>query len=374
MTTPDDRPGDQLDAVRPGNRGLWEVLLTATLSGVHPDESTSFKSALRSALARPVSRRRATALRFSAVLQTLLVLLVVTGVIAAVFYRPSVDGALASVHDLESGSAGWLVRQLHVWSGRSVLVLAIIMLARGVFVATYKRRGRWKWVAGCSLLPVLWAFLATGALLPFDAHAIGATSTLASTLGKTPLVGPLLETFLAGASPDSADVHARMWIAHSVLLPWLLFFLLLVIFSVVSRRHDDPATESKPLEGAPLWPHRTLDVAIAITFALGAVFVLALVWPVDLGGPATTTAATAAVDPVFRPFTGVYALFSGWGDAWGGITALSLVFAVLTGLFLLPWIDRSSEVAAGRRKVFVVPSLVVLLLLLLLIFVGEGLP
>ena len=106
----------------------------------------------------------------------------------------------------------------------------------------------------------------------------------------------------------------------------------------------------------------------------GAVFILALVWPVDLGGPATTTAATAAVDPVFRPFTGVYALFSGWGDAWGGITALSLVFAVLTGLFLLPWIDRSSEVAAGRRKVFVVPSLVVLLLLLLLIFVGEGLP
>ncbi len=372
ISKPTDGKEAEEQAAEAQVRGLWELLMTALWAGVREDERSTFRLALTTALRRPIGRRRAIGLAHSAALQTLLVSQVLTGILVCLLFHPTVDGALASVHAMEASWGGWLLRQFHLWNARALIVLTLWMLARQVIVGAWRRHGRVKWIAAVAFLLVLWTFFATGVALPQDAQGVRATETLASTLHDLPFAGRMFEGFLAFPSAQSPDAFSRAYVAHVVLLPWLMFFLLLVIFSFFARpRHEG---KSKHRIGAPLWPHRTLDLMVVSLATFGLVLVLALVFPVELGGPASGLLAGAGrVDPVFRPFTGIVGLLDvSSSRIWGSVTALSLVFGMLTVLLFLPWLDGGERTSTRRRQFVVFAGVAIISVFLGFILFGGA--
>ncbi len=109
----------------------------------------AFRKALGYRLAPHVGWRHA----LGGITYLLFIILVVTGVLLSVHYRPSAQEAYPSLQHIVSGVMfGWLIRDLHVWSA-SLLVLAVLAhMARVFFDAAYKPPRETNWLVGVLLL------------------------------------------------------------------------------------------------------------------------------------------------------------------------------------------------------------------------------
>jgi quinol-cytochrome oxidoreductase complex cytochrome b subunit len=358
-------------------RGLWEILVLGALGGVRDEERGPFRDALRRALHRPVLPHQAWRLRVSAALLAVLAMMVLTGCLLSIRFVPTAQGAFDSVKAIDQvGFGSWFARQMHVWCGRLAVLLAGLSVLRMLVSADYKYRGRAKWVAAHLLLLVLFVFFATGASLPSGAVAKGATATLASILGDVPLVGGLLRGFLVEPEHDPQAVLTRAFVLHVVLLPWVMFFLVVIVNSTRTRPRPIPSTPSwERLEGAaPLWPDRAAEAGISVVLALGLAAVLALAWPVEAGGPARPGLAAADVDPVFRSSSGMVGLFPGGSVLLGSAAAVAAFCAGCALFFLLAFLDRGPDRAPSRRKKIVLAGVAWFVGCTLLALFGKGRP
>lgn len=91
------------------------------------------------------------------------------------------------------------------------------------------------WVVGVVLLVVTLAFGFTGQLLPWDQASYWTTSTGLEILGRTPLVGSLLQGFLRGGPTVSGATLTRFFVLHVVILPFTITFFLFAHFAMVRR-------------------------------------------------------------------------------------------------------------------------------------------
>jgi cytochrome b6 len=183
----------------------------------------------------------------------LFILLVVTGVLLAVHYRPSVSEAYPSVQHIVSGvTLGWLMRDLHVWAANLVVIASLAHMARVFIDAAHKPPRETTWLAGVLLLFVVLAFGATGYLLPWDQWAYWAVTEALNVLAGVPLVGRPLTSLVRGDPIVSGATLSRFFAVHVIVLPWIAFALLAFHFTVI-RRHGIAA----PKHGAaPTGPGR----------------------------------------------------------------------------------------------------------------------
>ena len=111
----------------------------------------------------------------SATLTAFLVQLV-TGVILAMYYKPSPAEAHSSVehitHDLWGG---WLVRGMHRWGASVFIILMFMHMGRVFLFGAYKYPRELNWIVGVLLLATGLFEGLTGYLLPFDQTAYWAT-------------------------------------------------------------------------------------------------------------------------------------------------------------------------------------------------------
>lgn len=353
--------------------------MLSALGGVRDDERGAFREALHRALRRPVLPHQAWRLRVSAALLSLLAMLVLTGCLLTVHFNPTAGGAFESVQVIDQvGFGTWFARQMHLWSGRLAVLLAGLAILRMLVSADYKFRGRGKWVSAWLLLVVLAVFFATGASLPFGAFAKSATATLAGLLGDVPLIGGILRACLVEPENDPQAVLTRAFVLHVVLLPWVMFFLVMIVNS--TRTRPRPLSAASPWErvegAAPLWPDRALEAGIAVVLVLGLAATLSLAWPVDLGGPAGSKATGPGLDPVFRPLSGFVGLFpTGSGNVLlGSAAAISLFCAASALCFILAFLDRGPDRGPLRRKRIVFTGIAWFIACVLLGVWGRGRP
>ncbi|HXV86654.1 MAG TPA: cytochrome b N-terminal domain-containing protein, partial [Gemmatimonadales bacterium] len=141
---------------------------------------------LRRRLAPHVSWRHA----FGGLVYLLFMVLVVTGVLLAVYYRPSPEEAYASLqHITTTVPLGWLVRDLHVWSASLIVLLGLIHMGRVFLDRAYGSPRETNWLAGVLLLFVILAFGATGYLLPWDQWAYWTVAELLNAVRAVPVLG-----------------------------------------------------------------------------------------------------------------------------------------------------------------------------------------
>jgi quinol-cytochrome oxidoreductase complex cytochrome b subunit len=162
----------------------------------------------------------------SATLTAFLVQLV-TGVILAMYYKPSPAEAHSSVehitHDL---TLGWLVRGMHRWGASVFIILMFMHMGRVFLFGAYKYPRELNWIIGVLLLATGLFEGLTGYLLPYDQTAYWATVVAININGTAPFVGPYLASLLRGGAEIGPDTLARFYSLHMLLVPGALMALI----------------------------------------------------------------------------------------------------------------------------------------------------
>jgi menaquinol-cytochrome c reductase cytochrome b subunit len=192
----------------------------------------------------------------SATLTAFLVQLV-TGVILAMYYKPSPSEAHSSVehitHDLWGG---WLVRGMHRWGASVFIILMFMHMGRVFLFGAYKYPRELNWIVGVLLLATGLFEGLTGYLLPFDQTAYWATVVAVNINGTAPFVGPYLATVLRGGAEIGPDTLSRFYSIHMLLVPGALMGLiglhlyLIVRLGVTSPPWSKDAAGGEPEETA----------------------------------------------------------------------------------------------------------------------------
>jgi quinol-cytochrome oxidoreductase complex cytochrome b subunit len=186
--------------------------------------------ALREALAAPARRRRLLFLELGRLGVFLFGVLVVSGVLLALYYRPSAEAAFDSlVRMTNSAKFGWFVRGLHRIAGHAIVVVTGVYVIRGFFRRLFlKQRGARAWPLAVGLAFVFLAFLLTGESLPWNQHAYWQTVVNANLLSELPIVGGWLADAFRGGSQVTSLTVVRVYAIHVLILPWIATGLLLL--------------------------------------------------------------------------------------------------------------------------------------------------
>jgi quinol-cytochrome oxidoreductase complex cytochrome b subunit len=344
----------------------------------------AFKKALRYRLAAHVGWRQ----MFGGITYLLFMVLVVTGVLLAFYYRPSVEEAYPSIqHIVSEVSFGWLIRDTHVWAANLLVIAVLAHMARVFFEAAYKPPRETNWLIGLLLLFVVLAFGSTGYLLPWDQWAYWTVTEVLDAISAVPLLGAMLADALAGDVIVSGATLSRFFSLHVIVLPWIAFALLIYHFTLVRRRGIAPPASSEVEDspnwrlstawtaeehveegGTPFFPNHMLRLLMVTVLVLAVLTTLAALFPRPVGDLADPYTIPDELVSTWVPVDVSLALVRFLG-AWG--FTLFTLFALV--LALLPLFDRRLERRPRQRPVATTLGLAFLVAFALAWFVGRRL-
>lgn len=308
----------------------------------------AFRKALRNRLPRYAGWRQA----FGGITYLLFVMLVATGVLLSFYYRPSAEEAYQSIQHVVTGvSFGWLMRDLHRWCANFIIVAVLAHMARVFFSGAYKPPRETNWLVGLLLLVTVFAFGATGYLLPWDQWAYWTTTQGVDVVGRLPLVGGWLAELLRGDPLVSGATLSRFFAIHVILLPWAALGLLVLHFTLL-RKHgvaapaggDSVATGSEGARGVPFFPHHLLRSVSVGVLVIALAVTAAVLWPREVAPPADAAHPPAELHATWL-IADVSRALSHYLGAWGFV-----LFVLLgLGLVVLPVLDRAPDPRLRRR-------------------------
>jgi menaquinol-cytochrome c reductase cytochrome b subunit len=151
----------------------------------------------------------------------------VTGVILAMYYKPTPHDAYASIQNItDHVTMGWLVRGMHKWGASVFIILMFLHMGRVFLFGAYKYPRELNWIVGVLLLLMGMLEGFTGYLLPWDQTAYWATVVGINLNGTAPFLGPWLAQFLRGGQDIGADTLTRFYSMHMLLIPGAIIALI----------------------------------------------------------------------------------------------------------------------------------------------------
>jgi quinol-cytochrome oxidoreductase complex cytochrome b subunit len=178
-----------------------------------------------------------------------------TGVILAMYYRPTANEAYDSIrHITNDVTLGWLVRGMHRWGASVFIILMFLHMARVFLFGAYKYPRELNWIIGVLLLVLGMLEGFTGYLLPWDQTAYWATVVGINLNGTGPIVGPFLAQFLRGGDEIGGDTLTRFYALHMLLLPGAIAGLIGLHLYLVIRLGVSSPPWSKEAAGAERAP------------------------------------------------------------------------------------------------------------------------
>ncbi len=165
----------------------------------------------------------------------LFLLQVFTGILLSLYYQPSPETVAESMQFImRDVSWGWLLRGLHHWVSTGLILVCCAHLARALVGARYRGR-EWFWYLGACILPLVVALSFTGELLVWDNQAYWTVREFLGDVETIPAVGPELADIVRGGSDVNASTLSRVWTAHALFAPWLVWMLLTANLALIVR-------------------------------------------------------------------------------------------------------------------------------------------
>jgi len=160
---------------------------------------------------------------------------VITGVLLALYYKPSPEHAHQSVSTIINDVPyGWLIRSLHSWGANLMIATLFIHMFSAFLLKAYRKPRELMWLSGVLLLFLVLGFGFTGYLLPWDTMAYFAT-LIGTEVPKTlPIIGDWGVGLLKGGDDIGAETLTRMYTIHIVILP--LTSLIIVSFHLLTNQ------------------------------------------------------------------------------------------------------------------------------------------
>ncbi len=166
---------------------------------------------------------------------TAFVLLLGSGMLLLFDYRPSPEGAYASILFLEgSVPGGAYLRRLHRLSSHALLAFTFLHTLRVVFTGAFRPPRELNWVIGFGLLCMGVFGAYTGYLLPMDQLALWATRTGTELLATVP-GGDLLRQVLVPDEVGGPRSLQRFYALHIAVAPLSILVLSMLHFFRIRR-------------------------------------------------------------------------------------------------------------------------------------------
>ena len=284
---------------------------------------------------------------------------VATGILLLLYYRPSAGEAFESVQFIMTVVPfGWLIRSLHSWSANLLVFVLFVHMFSVFFLKAYRKPRELTWVSGVLLLFLMLAFGFSGYLLPWNELAFFATQVGTQVAGVLPLMGPFMLRLMRGGDQVTGGTLTRFYGLHVAILPALTTVILGLHLALVQKHGMSvpPGTESR--KSFPFLPNFLLRDCIGWCAALGALAVLAALFPWELGTKADPfAAAPAGIRPewyfswMFQLLKLLPAHILGVEGELVGVLGISVAALVWV---LIPFIDRDPVAGSLTGRVVTV--------------------
>jgi len=210
--------------------------LTGFLYG-EMDERLEIRAAIKKQMRKPIPGRITWWGCFGGITFLLFMIQIVTGVLLAIYYRPTTGGAYESIMVIMNNvSYGWLIRSIHRYASELMIVTIIIHMAKVFLTAAYKPPREMNWMIGVFLFIMTVTFGFTGYLLPWDQRAFWATTVGTEIANSVPLAGKYIAFALRGGETVGQPTLTRFFAVHVIILPWVLTMFLMMHFLIIRRQ------------------------------------------------------------------------------------------------------------------------------------------
>jgi len=281
----------------------------------------------------------------------------VTGIMLALYYKPTLDGANASVgHIMTQVPLGWIIRSVHSLSASCMIALVMVHMVSILLTKSYRKPRELTWMSGVLLLIGAMGLGFTGYLLPWDDLSLAATKVGTNIPKAIPVVGDWVVKFLRGGEDVTGDTLTRFFIFHVCVLPLFVLAILAFHFFVIQRQGISVPLEAElkkeKVRSLPFWPNFVLREGLIWIVLLGCLITAAVVFAPSLGPAANLMApAPAGIKPewYFLFLFQTLKLFpANVLVITGEALAVFLILVAVMLIFFLPLIDNKPGEKKGK--------------------------
>ncbi|MEZ5999339.1 cytochrome bc complex cytochrome b subunit [Hyphomonas sp.] len=300
---------------------------------------------------------------FGGILAVCLATQIITGVILAMHYEASVDGAFASVERImRDVPYGWLLRYIHA-NGASMFFLAVyIHMFRGLYYGSYKAPREVLWILGCVIYLLMMATAFLGYMLPWGQMSYHGSNVITGLFGAIPLIGESIQTWLMGGPSIGNQTLQRFFSLHYLLPFMIAAVVILHVWALHVPGNNNPTgveVQDVEKETVPFHPYYTVKDAFAIVIFLIMFAVFVFYAPNVLGHADNYVEANPLVTPshivpewYLLPFYAILrAITFDLGPIPAKLLGVIFMFAAIAVLFILPWLDTSKVKSMRYRPV-----------------------
>src|SRR4051795_7230839 len=128
---------------------------------------------------------------FGVIATVVLVMQLVTGIFLTMNYKPSAEGAFASVeYIMRDVDWGWLIRYLHSTGASAFFIVVYLHMFRGLLYGSYKKPRELVWIFGCTIFLCLMADAFMVYLLPWGQISYWGAQVIVNLFAAVPFIGP----------------------------------------------------------------------------------------------------------------------------------------------------------------------------------------
>ena len=307
-----------------------------------------------------------------------LVLQILTGIVLAMHYVPTADGAFASVERImRDVNYGWLLRYLHANGASLFFAVVYVHLFRNLYYGSYKNPREVLWWIGLIILLLMIVTAFMGYVLPWGQMSFWAATVITNVFSAIPGIGDPIVLWLWGDFSVGESLLKRFYSLH-YLLPFVIAALAIFhLWALHEHKSNNPlGIDMKgPQDSLPFHPYFTVKDLVGVGMYLLVLAGLVFYGPNVLGEPDNYIPANPLQTPThivpewyLLPF---YAILRAVPDKLGGVIALAAAILVL---FVVPWLDTSKVRSARFRPIYKQLSWVLIADILVLGWVGKNPP
>ncbi|MEM6462398.1 MAG: cytochrome b N-terminal domain-containing protein [Pseudomonadota bacterium] len=314
-------------------------------------------------VAYPTPRNLNYAYTFGAILSVMLVVQILTGIVLAMHYVASTDGAFSSVEKImRDVNSGWLLRYMHQ-NGASFFFIAVyIHMFRGMYYGSYKAPREILWILGVIIYLLMMATGFMGYVLPWGQMSFWGATVITGFFSAFPIIGvPLQELLLGGFAVDNPTLN-RFFSLH-YLLPFMIAGVVVLhvwALHVTGQTNPTGVEVRSKTDTLPFTPYATIKDAFATVLFLIVYAYFIFYIPNYLGHADNYIEANPLVTPAhivpewyYLPFYAILrAITFDVGPIDSKLGGVLAMFASIVILFFLPWLDTSKVRSAVYRPLY----------------------
>jgi len=269
----------------------------------------------------------------------LFIIQLMTGVLLAIYYKPSTASAYESVNYITNEvTLGWFIRSVHKWAGTLMVAAIVLHQLRVFFTGAYRKPRELNWIIGMLLLMCVLFSGFTGYSLVFEQLSYWAATVGGNITASVPAVGSFLGPLMLGGEGYNEHTLSRFFVLHGAVLPGAVIFLLILHVALIRlhgvtelRFGDEKADAPKTFKFFP--DHFLTELIIGLVLMILLCF-LATTYPA-ITGPKANPLVTP---DVIKPEWFFYVTFR-WLKFFPIVPAVLSMGLIILVIFLWPFID-----------------------------------